>query len=333
MRKAGILFTLILVFSIAPLLAQSTNQDFPTPVLTNEISGTIPARDIGDARLTRHFYTFYADNGDLFLNIETANLNGDIDIFEANTLRPLSKISLYYSDASTKTSRIIYFRQRLQVVLRVEGRSPNDDPARYRINFSGSFAAATDLPQPPDDLEPTISSTTSSEAVARTNSVGTIIEVLPPKKPVEISPEPSEIAETKTEPPSSVKPVPTRRTPSTRRPVKRPARETPPKVEEEIAVENKTEPKAPPRRPTRTSRPTVPRRTVAKKPVPVAEPKPDPLASVRLVVLLKDGYKIERPMNEVLRVNVDKGQLTIITKDGKIERFSILDVERMTIEQ
>jgi hypothetical protein len=37
-------------------------------------------------------------------------------------------------------------------------------------------------------------------------------------------------------------------------------------------------------------------------------------------------------MSEVLRVGVDKGVLTLITKDGAIVRYSILDVSKMTIE-
>jgi hypothetical protein len=37
-------------------------------------------------------------------------------------------------------------------------------------------------------------------------------------------------------------------------------------------------------------------------------------------------------MSEVLRVNVDKGILTIVSKDGTIGRYSILDVSEMTIK-
>ncbi len=37
-------------------------------------------------------------------------------------------------------------------------------------------------------------------------------------------------------------------------------------------------------------------------------------------------------MSEVLKVGVDKGVLTIISKDGAIGRYSILDVAKMTIE-
>ena len=48
---------LLSVLSIALALAgaaaaQSTNQNFPTPITSNEIEGTIKARDVGDARLT-----------------------------------------------------------------------------------------------------------------------------------------------------------------------------------------------------------------------------------------------------------------------------------------
>ena len=40
------------------------------------------------------------------------------------------------------------------------------------------------------------------------------------------------------------------------------------------------------------------------------------LENIQLVVLLKDGGKIERPMSEILRFGVEKGTLTIIHKNG-----------------
>jgi hypothetical protein len=41
----------LMVFCAAGLVnAQSINQSFPTPITASEISGKIPARDIGDAR-------------------------------------------------------------------------------------------------------------------------------------------------------------------------------------------------------------------------------------------------------------------------------------------
>ena len=37
-------------------------------------------------------------------------------------------------------------------------------------------------------------------------------------------------------------------------------------------------------------------------------------------------------MNEVMRVNVDKGILTVISKDGSVGRYTILEITKMTIE-
>ena len=71
-----IVFSLLLFAGIAS--AQSTSQDFPTPVMTNEIVGAVNARDIGDSRLTTYYFTFYGDQGDLFVNIVTKNFTGDL---------------------------------------------------------------------------------------------------------------------------------------------------------------------------------------------------------------------------------------------------------------
>lgn len=37
-------------------------------------------------------------------------------------------------------------------------------------------------------------------------------------------------------------------------------------------------------------------------------------------------------MSDILSVNVDKGMLTIIEKDGTISRYSILDIVEFTIK-
>ncbi|MET0752116.1 MAG: hypothetical protein ABWZ66_02030, partial [Pyrinomonadaceae bacterium] len=73
-------------------------------------------------------------------------------------------------------------------------------------------------------------------------------------------------------------------------------------------------------------------KTTKKTTKKVKPAEPNPLENINLVVLFKDGTKIERPMSEVLRVNVDKGILTIVAKDGTIGRYSILDVAEMTIK-
>ena len=67
----------------------------------------------------------------------------------------------------------------------------------------------------------------------------------------------------------------------------------------------------------------------------VASPKaavPNPLENIHLVIELKDGSKIEKPMTEVVRFTVDRGILTVIIKDGSISRFNILDVSKTTIQ-
>ena len=70
-------------FCVFSTNAQSIRQDFPTPITSNEIIGKLPARDIGDARLTSYYFTFNGVQGDVFVNVQTTNFNGDIDIFTA----------------------------------------------------------------------------------------------------------------------------------------------------------------------------------------------------------------------------------------------------------
>src|SRR5262245_27278682 len=93
-RTVACSFCLIagLISIAANSLAQSLDARTPSPIRRNEVVGRISARDIGDARLTDHFYTFAGTPGDLLITIETRNLNGDIDVFTASGLRPLLKV-------------------------------------------------------------------------------------------------------------------------------------------------------------------------------------------------------------------------------------------------
>src|SRR5690348_3636063 len=137
--KTGLkaLFCLLILTAIG--FAQSTTQDFPTPVTTNEIDGTISARDVGDARLTTYFYTFNGAQGDLFINVNSQNFNGDIDVFTADGLNPVTKIVMYADSSVNETGRVVYLRKPEKLILRVQGRTPGDDPATFRIKFAGSF--------------------------------------------------------------------------------------------------------------------------------------------------------------------------------------------------
>ena len=180
-RVLNITAWLLLVLFVPVLAAaQSSDPNYPTPVETNEITGAIKARDIGDPRLTSYFYTFDGGQGDIFINVVTKNFAGDIDVFAADALRPLAKMVIYPDASSNETGRLIYLRKGERLIMRIEGRSPNDDPAEFRVKFGGSFIALTGQ-QAPD--APTVARTESNEPGVRVNSVGTIVAVIPKSKP------------------------------------------------------------------------------------------------------------------------------------------------------
>ena len=310
--------------------AQSSDQNFPTPITTNQLSGTIRARDIGDSRLTTYFFTFYGNQGDVFVNVVTTNLNGDIDVFAAEGLRPLTKIVVYADNSDNETGRVIYLRKPEKILIRIQGRSPNDDPATFQIKFAGSFVASTETDQNDDPKLPDVKRNENSDVIV--NSVGTIIGTKPkptPEPKTDIAKksdkeEPEQtVAETnaektepknveKTEPEVSEKP----------QVVVTDVLEKEKKAEEDKIVAEKKE------KPAEVKKERV--RKTREKPKKATEP--DPLENIRLIVLMKDGGKIERPMSEILKFGVEKGVLTIISKDGTIGRYSILDVEKVTIE-
>ncbi|HEV8591024.1 MAG TPA: hypothetical protein VGQ55_02900 [Pyrinomonadaceae bacterium] len=319
--------------------AQSTDQNFPSPVTSDELSGTINARDVGDARLTTYYYIFDVGQGDLFVNFLTKNFTGDIDIFYQDGLRPLSKIVMYADLAETETGRVLYLRKPERLLMRVQGRTPGDDPATYRIKFAGSFRAMNENALPGEPEAPKVTSTT--ETNVRVNSVGTILEIIPKAVPAKTEKKEVEAAkvEEKIEEPKAEE---------------KPDVETPKKVEvvvsdntPEAKVNEPKSPVVPGRRRTATPRPrpvretasktvkTPPptRRTAVKKaPEVPKEPAPDPLENVQLVIEFKDGRSIKRPMSEVFRFTIDKGTLTVISKDGSIGRYSLLDVASVTIK-
>ena len=165
---------LSLVFGIVFVNGQSTNIDYPTPISSSEIKGKIKARDIGDPRLTSHYYVFDGNQGDIFISIESNNLEGDIDIFLANGLKPMTKVSLFAETTPTKTGREIYLRKSERMILRIEGRTPNDDEATYLIKFTGSFQTVAKGAVKEEPKSPEIKGETEGEV--KVNSVGTIIE-------------------------------------------------------------------------------------------------------------------------------------------------------------
>lgn len=355
MRFSYLLAALLIAMSMAATQnAQSTNQNFPTPVTETEISGTIKARDVGDARLTSYYYQFDADQGDLFINIVTRNLTGDIDVFTTTGLKPVAKIVVYGDLAESETGRVLYFRKPEKLILRIQGRTPGDDAATFRIKFAGSFVAST---QPEAGTEPALPSLTAkSESGIKVNSVGTIVAIIPKATPAPTAaasvpssaPDERDDDVTEKEEPG----VTAEEKPDT----KVEANAADPEKKIEVVVTDNIPPKAevsepvvkkPTARGRRNTAPPVPTVFRSKRPrakqtpsegagttttTPPTEKQPDPLEKINLVIQFKDGKTIERPMSEVLRFSVDKGMLTVISKDGSIGRYSILLVEKVTIQ-
>ena len=387
---SGIVF---FAFGISNANAQSIRQDFPTPITSNEISGKVPARDIGDARLTSYYFGFNGVQGDIFVNVQTKNFNGDIEIFTADNLKSLTKITIYADISDSETGRVIYLRKPEKLILRIQGRTPNDDDATYRIKFAGSFAP---LPITAENSTPELPEVKSvGETDVRVNSVGTIIEVKPKPTPVpketvaKIEKKPKNkksksVAENKetenVQEPTKDEIKPAENTDKTTITIEKNAEETTIKTETTTESQSETSAKIVINKetgdkniavdeskkenstevlenkevaPTKIEETPTDEKVEAKSETPTAEknvrvkrgrngriiskkvvtpPAPSPLENIKLVVLLKDGTKIEHQMSDVLRFNIINGILTIITKDGKTERHSILDVERTIIE-
>lgn len=347
-------FLLLAFFAVLSAYGQSTNVNYPTPVTSDSISGKIKARDIGDSRPTIHYYVFEGNQGDIFLKIEATNLNGDIDIFYAENLRPLTKISIYADSSPAQTGREIYLRKPEKLILRVEGRTPNDDPAYYSIKFEGSFQAVAANSVEKEPETPQVK--TESEGEVKVNSIGTIVEAKPTPTPRQTIARNTRNRGVKTV--TTPQPVTTNKPKSTGKIVKEEPKteeikepETKPEVivndglskadESKNTEENpeKVAKKEPKSTTTRKRTTSTTKKTTAKKEAPANTPKTDPAAelakaleNVRLVVEFKDGGRIERPMNDVLKFGVDKGILTIINKDGSISKYSILEVTKITVQ-
>ncbi len=306
----------VLIFC-ALAAGQSRDQNFPTSITANEVNGTIKARDIGDSRLTSYYYAFDGTQGDIFINVVTRNFSGDIDVFTKDTLRPLTKIVIYADSGVGETGRLIYLRKTESLLLRIQGRTPNDESATFRVKFGGSFVA---LKARVNELAP-VGAAEPDRTDPIVNSVGTIIENRPKalsvkEMPPTIEKLPEVIRSEKGEKGAAVKAKET--APSQTRKSARVVIESTIK-EPETAADLAEIP------PPKTSR--------SSKTESNSKKKPDPLAGIRLILLMKDGTQIERPMTEVSKFSVDKGVLTVVSKrNGAIAKYSILDVARVTIE-
>ena len=348
--KGTLRHVLVLAFVLAAFgsaFGQSTDQETPTPVRAGDINAAIAVRDLGDPRLTRHFYIFTATPGDLLISVESKNLNGDVDLFTSVGFRPLAKISLDASEVASKTTKSIYLRARQDLILRVEARSPNDEAGSYRIQFGGSFEPfsgeiSTGDNNPSADETPTLSA--SSKKGKRASAVGARIEEPPASIPEPPAADEEKADQLKVEAPAATaektEPVRTARG-------KKPTRTRPPRPNrgkpvapaataeggagEKAETNAVTTPAAPEggEKSAETGKSTG-REAAATEPAATPAPQAEP--GPRLIIEIRDGEKIERSMSTVRRVVIDNGQIIVILKTGKIERVPMLSVTRMSIE-
>lgn len=339
-RRSAIVLSICLWLSPGVANAQSTDIAAPVLVRTSEVTATIAARDLGDSRLTDHFYAFTGTPGDLLITVDSRNMNGDVDVFTAAGLRPLLKFTIY-EGTSAPITKSIYLRQRLDLILRVEARTPNDDDAVYRIHFGGAFEPVAGGPlvaeSENNSAQPAASGTRGGKKGRRVSSVGARIEE-PPEPEVATAPTPEP---TPAQPAEATKPgtARTARNPRNRRGA-RGSRGTPTTKQEQPAETAGTESPAatssetPAEQPATESKPAPRRRgsrrgATARKPEPA--PQPEPNTGPRLVIETDDGTLIEHYMSAVRRVTVENGLVVIVGKDGKVERVQLANIVRMLI--
>jgi hypothetical protein len=350
--------SLPLLLICAAAQAQSLDITAPSPVRTNQLVGGIGARDLGDSRLTNHYYMFAARPGDLTITVESGNLNGDIDVFTAGSLRPLLKFTVY-AEVATSITKTVFLRRREELILRVQARTPNDDEGIYQVRFGGTFepvAGALLAKEDPQTEKPQITETVGERRGKRVSSVGARIEE-PEPEPAEVvaatpEPTPAEIAEATPEPTPAESPAPetaTERSPGRNTRGRRPGtrRGTQPKPTAELAEkrteeakedtktiseakieeqpEEEVEPATPP-----ATRGAARRGRTPRTPPPLPEPEPE--SGPRLIIETRAGERIERFMTTIRRVTVERNQIVVVGRDGKIERTLLSDVICMSIE-
>jgi hypothetical protein len=309
-------------------LAQSSDQELPTAVLSNEIKGRIVALDLGDPRLTRRYYAFEATPGDLLITVNSRNLNGDVDVFTAVNFRPLTKISIYANTIPPEVTKSLYFRTRQILILRVEARTPNDDAGFYRITFGGTFQAFSGgIPVAEPTEEIAEESPAGGRGNKRLSSVGATIKEPAPEVKEEVK-----TPEVAVETPPEEKPTPRKTTPaprrtnpnrSGRRPT-RPARPKPAPAEtaktktaEQTSEENKAA--------------TAGEAKAGEKPL-TEKPATQDVGGQHLIIERTDGTRIDRPMSTVRRVIVEGNAIVVVLKSGRIDRIPMSLVVRMAIE-
>jgi len=349
--------------------AQSSDPGTPAPIRRSNLQGKITARDLGDARLTDHYYAFTGTPGDLIITVQTHNLNGDLDVFTAVTLQPLLKLPLY-AESVAPVTKGIYLRKRQDLILRIEARTPDDDPGTYQLYFGGSFEpvlGGADIEE--TEAPPAAATLGGDKKTKRVSSTGARIEDNTPGT-VEVTSAPTPEAPAATAPidssppslaekPAVTEPAPKPVTPPTAarsnpKSTRTTGRRTPATAKTKETIPASTAPNVTATdKPAETAEATAeskpakaPTRNTAKKSAASsrstvtsasesasAAPKPaEPEVGPRLIIETNDGTMINRSMSTVRRVLVENGQVVVVGKDGKIDRILLLHVTKMEIQ-
>jgi hypothetical protein len=342
--------------------SQLGSQELPIPVKSNQIVGIIKPRRVGDDRLTRIFYSLEAEKGDLFINIEAENLNGDLDLFIASNLKPLTKITIYAADTKIETGRVIYLRNPEKLLLRIEGRTLNDNPARFTIKFAGSFIAKESNENTPEEnLE--AENASKSEKSSETKS-----EV---KNKDELSNPETEISENhsnkKTDKKNEQKKPENAAEKSYKDKLAKQNKDSAKKarINEEVAkVDEKTNRSNDDEKPseklnetklekkdsrnlTKKNKQASENKTQSKESAPEEAKNAEKggrineknktnlksaFADMTLVVIFKNGNKLEKPMKEIVSFTINEEDLVIVTKDGKKQIKKASDILQVIIK-
>jgi hypothetical protein len=349
--------------------AQSPDLNAPKPIGTNEINGRITPRDLGDPRLTSHYYTFNGTQGDIILTIESVNLDGAVDLFLSEGLRPLMQVTLFSGTGPLAVTKSVFLRTHETLILRIEARTPNDTDGTYHIQLGGTFQPAPDAASAQaQSATETANQTTppaASRGTHRVNAVGARIDEPEPPAP---EPTPTETARPETPPRATTakanparrtrtpgahrtttarNPAPPEHSASTNAPAETPA----PATTEAARTETPAPTKPAPARSPRGRTPTPPRTTntgtaANRAHEPMNEPKPNAaneattaaaaptpqLTATRLVIEIKDGTKVEHEMSSIRSMTVSNQAIVVLLRNGRIERYALTNVARMTLE-
>src|SRR5262249_2903915 len=263
--------------------------------------------------------------------------------------RPLMKSGLFASSQSPRVTKGIYLRAHQILILRVEARTPSDEPGTYHIRFGGTFQRFSGGIPVAENTTTESENASEKSSPNRLSSVGATIPrpVTETPETAEAKPSPSPSPEKAGEKPSEETTAPkkttasnTRRT-TTRPPPRRGTRPAPAKSTTAKKTETpaKTEPEAakiePPK--SETEKPVEEKPLVKEKPAEttpaVEKPKPQEVpAGARLLLEQKDGTRIDRPMSTVRRVLIEGNMIVIVLKNGRIDRIPMSEVARMSIE-